>query len=55
MPDDSLERKGSNEDRNVIWKTYNWLKTLQASKMKTKHQFQDCCQCSSWVRSMSAS
>ena len=23
MPDDSLERKGSSENRNAIWKTYN--------------------------------
>jgi len=55
MHDDSLERKGSSENRNAIWKTYNWLKILQAAKIKTKNQFQGCCQCSSWVRSMSAS
>jgi len=41
MPDDSLERKGSSEYRNVIWKTYNWLKILQASKIKRKKQFQN--------------
>jgi len=23
MPDDSLERKGSSENKNAIWKTYN--------------------------------
>ena len=39
MRDDSLERKGSSENRNAIWKAYIWLKILQASKMKTKKQF----------------
>ena len=33
----------------------NCLKNLQASKMKTKNQFQGCCQWDSWVRSLSAS
>jgi len=31
------------------------FKIQQASKMKTKNQFQGCSQCSSWVRSMSVS
>ena len=43
-------KQSSSENRNVIWKSYNWLKILQASKMKTKNQFQGCCQCSSWVQ-----
>jgi len=47
MPDDSLESKRSSENSNAIWKTYNGLKILQASKMKTKKQFQGCCQCNS--------
>jgi len=57
MPDDRLEtkRKGSSKNRNAIWKTYYWLKILPTSKMKTKTQFQGYCQCSSWVRSLSAS
>jgi len=42
MPDDSLERKGSSENRNAIWKTYNWFKILQATEMKTRNQFQAC-------------
>jgi len=54
-PDDSLERKGSSESRNAIWKTDNWLKMLQASNMKTKKQLQGCCHCSSWILSLSAS
>jgi len=45
--------KGSSGNRNAICKTYNWLKILQASKMKTKNQYQGCCQCSSWVHSRS--
>ena len=55
MPDDCPERKrkGSSKNRNAIWKT--WLKILQASKMKTKNQFQGHCQCSSWVCSLSTS
>ena len=57
MPDDRLERKrkGSSKNRNAVWKTYSWLNVLQASKMKTKTQFQGYCQCSSWVCSLSAS
>ena len=57
MLDDRLERKkkGSSKNRNTIWKTTNWLKILQASETKTRNQFQGCCQCSSWVRSLSAS
>jgi len=54
MPDNSLERKGSSENRNVIWKTYNWFKILQASKMKTMNMFQGCCLCNSWDHSISA-
>ena len=45
--------KGSSGNRNAICKTYNWLKILQASKMKTKNQYQGCCQWSSWVHSRS--
>jgi len=56
MPDDPEKKsKGSIKNRNAMWKSYHWLKILQASKMKTKNQFQDYCQCSSWVRSLSAS
>jgi len=42
MPDDRPERKrkGSSKNRNAMWKTYYWLKILQASKMKMKNQFQ---------------
>ena len=53
MPDDNLERKRSNENRNAMWKTYKWPKILEASK--TKNQFQSWFQCSRWVRIMSAS
>jgi len=53
MPGDSFERKGSSKNNNAIWKTYHWLKILQASKIKTKNQFQGYCQSSSWVRSLS--
>jgi len=57
IPDDRPERKrkGSSKNRNTMWKTYYWLKILQASKMKTKNQFQGYCQCNSWVRSLSVS
>ena len=57
MPDDGPETKtkGSSKNRNAMWKTYYWLKILRASKMKTIYQFQDYCQYSSWVRSLSAS
>jgi len=46
MPDDRSERirKGSSKNRNAMWKTYYWLKILQASKLKTKKQFQGYCQ-----------
>jgi len=51
MPVHRLERKrkGSSKNRNAIWRTCNWLKVLQTSKMKTRNQFQGCCQCSSLV------
>jgi len=39
MPDDSLEWKRS-ENSNAVWKTYNWLKTLQAYKITAEKQFQ---------------
>jgi len=57
MPDDhpEMKRKGSSKNRNAMWKSYYWIKILQASKMKTKHQFQCYYQCSSWVCSLSAS
>jgi len=56
MPDDpEKKRKGSSKNINEMWKIYYWLKILQASKMKTKNQFQRYCQRSSWVRSLSAS
>ena len=57
MLDDRPERKrkGSNKNGNAIWKICNWLKILQASKLKTRNNFQGYCQCSSWVRGLSAS
>jgi len=51
----ALKGKAANENRNAIWKTYSWLKIIQVSMIKTKNQFQSRCQCSSWVRSISAS
>ena len=32
MPDGSLGRNGNSENRNAIWKTYNWRKILEAEK-----------------------
>jgi len=34
MPDDILGWKGSNMDKNAIWRTYNWLKILEISTIK---------------------
>jgi len=51
LPDSSIKRKGSSENRNAIWKTCNWRKIFEASK---RNQFQDCCQCSLWVCNISA-
>jgi len=35
MPVDRLERKrkGNSKNRNAIWRTCNWLKIFQTSKM----------------------
>jgi len=53
MPDDSLERRRSSGNSNAKWKTCTCRKILKASKAENK--FQDCCLCSPWFRSMSAS
>jgi len=37
MRDDSLGRKGSSENRNVIWKTVNWLKISDFSPELLRH------------------
>ena len=43
MLDGSFETKGSSENKNTIYKNYNWHKILEASKANS--QFQGCCHC----------
>ena len=38
MSDDSLEGEGCSENRNAIWKNYNWLKIQDSTSLKNENE-----------------